>query len=156
MSANQTPVRPVSVKAGVKAGVGSCVLLALLLAACQGPGVPPLPTQPPAEVLAKATELYAVNCQACHGGREGKTTGMALRHNDQGDVWRMSDAQIREVIMNGRIGKGMMPTFKLRLSQDEVGAIVALMKTWWTDDQRRSQAETTRRDLEAGGGTQGQ
>ena len=42
-----------------------------------------------------------------------------------------------------------MPAFKERVSELEVGFILAFIKTWWTPDQHESQADITRRYQEA-------
>jgi mono/diheme cytochrome c family protein len=36
-----------------------------------------------------------------------------------------------------------MPTWKGTLTEEEVAAILAYIKTWWTDEQRQIQAEIT-------------
>lgn len=36
-----------------------------------------------------------------------------------------------------------MPAFREQLNEDDVTAILAYIKTWWTDEQREFQAEAT-------------
>lgn len=38
-----------------------------------------------------------------------------------------------------------MPAFRDRLSDTELEAVLAYIKTWWTEEQRRFQDEVTRR-----------
>ena len=51
--------------------------------------------------------------------------------------------------MNGKLGLGQMPAFRDKLSESEADAILAYIKTWWTDEQRQSQADVTQRYEEA-------
>jgi mono/diheme cytochrome c family protein len=37
-----------------------------------------------------------------------------------------------------------MPTFKEQLTEEDVAAILAYIKTWWTEEQRQFQARITR------------
>ena len=102
------------------------------------------------QVLAKGAKLYAANCQRCHGDREGKgTTLEASPHNDSGHTWHHPDAQLKETILNGRTGFGLMPPFKDKLTKQDVDAILAYIKTWWTEDQRRGQADISQRYQQA-------
>jgi mono/diheme cytochrome c family protein len=93
--------------------------------------------------------LYQLNCLACHGDREGKGgSGPAPPHNAQGHTWHHPDAQLKEWVLNGRLFGGM-PAFKEQLSEADVEAILAHIKTWWTEEQRQSQADVSRRYQEA-------
>jgi mono/diheme cytochrome c family protein len=101
-------------------------------------------------VLAKGAELYAANCQLCHGDREGKgTTPGAPPNNESGHTWHHPDAQLKETIFNGKPGFGLMPPFKDKLTEQEVDAILEYVKTWWTEDQRRRQADISQRYQQA-------
>jgi mono/diheme cytochrome c family protein len=94
--------------------------------------------------------LYTANCQSCHGGREGKGgADIAPPHNETGHTWHHPDAQLKEWILNGKTGQGRMPPFKDKLSEEEVNAILAYIKTWWTEEQRQSHADVSRRHQEA-------
>ena len=42
-----------------------------------------------------------------------------------------------------------MPRFKDRLKESEVDMILGFIKTWWTDEQRLTQADISRRYQEA-------
>lgn len=102
------------------------------------------------EVLAKGAELYAANCQLCHGDREGKGATLgAPPHNASGHTWHHPDAQLKETIFNGKLGFGLMPPFKDKLTEREVDAVVAYIRTWWTEQQRRGQADISQRYQEA-------
>jgi mono/diheme cytochrome c family protein len=100
---------------------------------------------PSDEVFIRGELLYTVNCVACHGGENGETTGLAPAHNEDGTVWRLADSQIEGRIRLGSLSeRSMMPSFGYRLTDKDIDAVVAVMKTWWTPEQRRAQAETTR------------
>lgn len=79
------------------------------------------------------------------------------RHNASGHTWHHPDCQLKEIIKNG--GDEMaammrrmmappdapkMPAFKDTLSDADIDAILAFIKTWWTEGQRRHQAQVTR------------
>ena len=42
-----------------------------------------------------------------------------------------------------------MPAFKDKLAEEEVDAILVLIKTWWGPDQRETQADISRRYQQA-------
>jgi cytochrome c6 len=77
-----------------------------------------------------AAELYAKNCASCHG-RDGraKTFKGKLKHARDlaGSEWqgRVSDERIFNSIMNG---KGKMPAFAKKLSEEEIDALVAYVR----------------------------
>ena len=120
------------------------------------PAVQPTPTtrvegpQPSSDILAKGAELYAANCQTCHGDREGRGSSQgAPPHNETGHTWHHPDAQLKDWVMNGKLGFGQMPPFREKLTGAETEAILAYIKTWWMPDQRESQADISRRYQEA-------
>jgi len=103
-----------------------------------------------AEMLSKGAELYAANCQSCHGDREGRgATGGAPPHSERGHTWHHPDAQLNEWILNGKPGVGLMPGFKDKLTEGDIDAVLAYIKTWWSEEQRESQADISRRYQEA-------
>ena len=99
------------------------------------------------KALARGAKVYAVSCQPCHGDRHGKgSIGRAHPHNAMGHTWHHPDAQLKEWILHGKPGPGfsIMPGFNY-LRENDVEAVLALIKTWWTDEQRESQADISRR-----------
>ena len=60
-------------------------------------------------------------------------------HNEMGHTWHHPDARLKEWILHGKPGPGfsIMPGFKY-LRESEVEAVLALVKTWWTAEQRES------------------
>lgn len=99
------------------------------------------------EVLVKGSKVYATSCRPCHGDRQGKgSIGRAHPHNEMGHTWHHPDAQLREWISHGKPGPGfsVMPGFNY-LRKDDLDAVLQFIKTWWTDKQRESQADFSRR-----------
>ena len=62
-------------------------------------------------------------------------------HDETGHTWHHPDAQLVEWVLNGKF-PGQMPAFGDRLSREQVEAILAYIKTWWTEEQRATQAST--------------
>lgn len=105
----------------------------------------------------RGAELYETHCFSCHKGDSGgQMMDMPPRHNANGHTWHHPDCQLKDIVLNGsgEMGQMMrqmmggedlppMPTFKGQLSQEEVAAILAYIKTWWTEEQRQLQAEVT-------------
>ncbi len=134
------------------------VVVGLGLAACSGvasPTVTPRAEEPATSTVIDATgaELYATNCQLCHGDPEGAgTTVGAPPHNEKGHTWHHPDAQLKDWVMNGKLGFGQMPqmpAFQDTLTDPEMDVILTYIKTWWTPDQRDGQADISRRYQEA-------
>ena len=99
------------------------------------------------KALARGAKVYAVSCRPCHGDRHGKgSIGRAHPQNEMGHTWHHPDAQLKEWILHGKPGPGfsIMPGFNY-LREHDVEAVLALIKTWWTDEQRESQADISRR-----------
>jgi len=99
------------------------------------------------KALARGAKVYAVSCRPCHGDRHGKgSIGRAHPHNETGHTWHHPDTQLREWIRHGKPGPGfsVMPGFAY-LKNDDLEAVLALIKTWWADEQREFQADISRR-----------
>ncbi len=129
-----------------------------------------LPTVSPAELEAYAQiadeatlvdgqELYEAHCASCHGiNGEGQFPDAPLQadstgrigappHNADGHTWHHHDDLLYEIIRFGGQGNPemfyTMPAFGNQLSDDNIEAILAYIKTMWTDEQRLTQAERT-------------
>lgn len=105
----------------------------------------------PSEILVKGAELYTANCQACHGDQRGQGGAGAPPHNEYGHTWHHPDAQLKEWVINGKLGFGgpAMPALGDKLSEPEVDVVLAYIKAWWNEEQRESQADISRRYQEA-------
>ena len=128
------------------------------------------PSRPPVEVLGKpmdaatialGQELYATNCASCHGASlEGQPDWQsrlpggrlpAPPHDASGHTWHHSD---RDLLLITREGLGAllpdyesdMPAFGGVLSDAEIVAVLAFIKSTWPERERAWQAEATRND----------
>ena len=109
-------------------------------------------TSRPSKKFFEGSDLYAANCQVCHGDRNGAGgTGGAPLHNEAGHTWHHPDAQLREWVLNGKLGFGSpgMAALGDKLADPEVDAILTFIKSWWTVDQRESQADISQRYQDA-------
>lgn len=110
------------------------------LAACAS--LSPTPTE--SELIALGAQRYATYCASCHGDRGQGRIGPALDATQH--AWHHPDPQLREFITQGKWGPlTRMPAFGEVLSDSEVEAIIATIKSWWSEEQRRLQADLTRR-----------
>ena len=101
--------------------------------------------------------IYNANCVSCHGGPIGGTMmDYPPRHNANGHTWHHPDCELKQVVRDGSdamtdmMREMMAPpnaprmqAFKDRLSDDEIDAVLAFIKTLWTPAQREVQAEVT-------------
>jgi mono/diheme cytochrome c family protein len=79
-----------------------------------------------------AAELYARNCASCHGkdGRAKTLKGKLKHARDFTDpTWqdRIGDERLFNSIMNG---KGKMPAYSKKLSEQEVDSLVAYVRAF--------------------------
>lgn len=102
-----------------------------------------------ARTLARGEALYALNCQSCHGDREGAgNDGVAPLHNEQGHTFHHPDAQLKDFILRGK-PPGLMPAFGSTLTEQQVETILSLIKTWWIPADLEVQEDISRRYQEA-------
>ena len=129
--------------------VAAAAALALAAGACGTPGGAPTPTPfvitPCAELVAQGRTLYAQSCATCHGNErgEGRYAG-APPHTGEGHTWHHADRQLVEWVLDGPPLRTAMPAFRGQLSEEEVVAVLAYIKTLWTEEQRQRQAEMSR------------
>lgn len=132
------------------------------LAAASAPELTPLN---PATV-ALGELLYAGNCAACHGTnlegqpdwQQRKPDGKlpAPPHDETGHTWHHTDAQIFEVIKFGLApiaGPDYatdMPAYDGILSDTEIEAVIAYMKSRWPEEIRARQARVNAAAQEPG------
>lgn len=109
--------------------------------------------------------LYVTNCASCHGAKlEGQpdwkrrlATGRmpAPPHDASGHTWHHTDGDLFRLTREGVaafVGDGYesdMPAFAGVLSDEEIRAILAYLKSTWPDRERTFQAEVTRAGEEA-------
>jgi mono/diheme cytochrome c family protein len=80
--------------------------------------------------VADGAAVFKAKCAMCHGADGSASTGMGktmgLKPLSSPEVQNMSDADLTALVTNG---KGKMPAYKGKLSDDEIGAVVKYVKT---------------------------
>lgn len=102
------------------------IITALVLTSCAGSGtVQNPPAASPASAM-DARALYKDNCALCHGAnRQGTPNiGPPLAPDS---LARLSDAQVRDVIVEGRANTAMAG-FNGRLSPEQIAALLQLLR----------------------------
>lgn len=104
--------------------------------------------------------VYVAQCATCHGARgEGAPAWdqpdalgemPAPPHNAEGHTWKHSDAMLYRIVQEGwrdtfnKTDRLTMPAFKGQLSRADTIAVIEYLKTLWTPEQQRFQAEESR------------
>lgn len=136
----------------------SALLGAAVLSACQGGEDGPPPPDP--KVIAVGEQVYRLNCASCHGAAgEGQPEWEmpnavgelpAPPHDSTGHTWKHSDAMLNRIVSQGwrdpfnKTERLTMPAFGSGLSPFEIRAVVAYLRTLWTEEQRRFQWQESR------------
>lgn len=112
--------------------------------------------------VARGESVYAPHCGACHGVRlEGQPNWQerlpsgrmpAPPHDASGHTWHHPDAVLFGITKNGLVpGKyapptyqSDMPAFGSVLSNEDIWAVLAYIKSAWPEKIRRAQADITR------------
>ncbi len=120
-------------------GLIATIALLLTLTGCQGALPEPeniavTPLLP--DTVGSGGELYIDNCQMCHGDKQGQGAIGAPPHNQRGHTWHHPDAQLKDWVMNGKLGLGEMPGFEEKLTDSEIDQILTYIKTWWSAARR--------------------
>lgn len=121
----------------------------------------------PVEVLGQAADpwmlelgqdLYAQNCASCHGANlEGQPDWKrrldngrmpAPPHDASGHTWHHPDQDLLVIVRDGlgAIVPGSesdMPAFGSTLTDEDIGTILAFIKSTWPEREREFQAEVT-------------
>jgi mono/diheme cytochrome c family protein len=130
-----------------------CIVLALIvLAACATGSAP---AQPVTDGGIDGEALYIQYCAACHGPEgEGQPNWRtpneqgvypAPPHDNSGHTWHHSDeVLLRITAEGGSLPNSGMPAFGETLSEAEMKAILAHIKTFWGAQEREFQQEITR------------
>lgn len=114
---------------------------------------------PSRTVIALGRELYAEHCASCHGDKlQGQPDWKiplangrypAPPHDVTGHTWHHADALLERIVRDGSaavVGNGYesdMPGFGKILSDDQITAILAFIKSTWSEKQRANQASVT-------------
>lgn len=81
---------------------------------------------PPIAAAESGADLYKSKCAGCHGA-DGSKSMMGSKPLNSADVQGMSDAQLEEVITNGK-GK-MMPAYKGKLTDAQIKELATYIHT---------------------------
>jgi mono/diheme cytochrome c family protein len=131
---------PLGVVVGVIVVVGIGVIVGFRSWISRDPGGSQAATAVTAEVLQVGESRYQAACAACHGVEgEGHVLLNAPALNGSEHSWHHPDEQIIGLIRNG--GTNMPPVGAV-WNQEEIDAVLAYFKQWWSPQQRRSQAGT--------------
>ncbi len=103
--------------------------------------------------------VYNTQCAACHGvNGEGQFPDAPMEkdesgrygappHDDTGHTWHHHDDLLIQIVQEGGMGDPVnfytMPAFDSILSDEEIEAVIAFIKTMWTSDQQARQHEAT-------------
>lgn len=128
--------------------------------------VPAVAEDPAPDAVALGRTIYAETCASCHGANlEGQPDWKrrlangrmpAPPHDASGHTWHHSDQDLFLITREGVGGivpgyESDMPAFRGILSDDEIRAVLAYIKSTWPEKQRGFQAEVTRNDTPEGG-----
>jgi len=85
---------------------------------------------PAAFAAADGAALYKAKCASCHGadgsGQTAMGKAMKLRDLRSPEVQKQSDAELTKITADG---KGKMPAYKGKLTDAEISALIAHMRT---------------------------
>ena len=109
------------------------ILLILLLAGCSAGS--------DSTGAAAGRITYEQNCAKCHGDAatgEGVLPDTPV-HGPEGHTWHHADRLLVDWILDGVPLATVMPTWRGRLTEDEVRAVVAYIKTFWPESIQQQQ-----------------
>lgn len=148
-----------------KARVHAALCFALALSACGAqlaPGDDPRADPGDARRVAQGAQVYAQHCAACHGAtlagqpdwRRRLPSGRmpAPPHDESGHTWHHPDGVLFGITKNGVVPPyapkdyaSDMPAFGASLSDEQIWAVLAYIKSHWTSkDVLAARAEMTR------------
>ncbi len=140
----------------VGAGLGAAVLVAAVVASW--PRGPAGADADDSYLVARGRQVYGDYCAACHGDRlQGETDDWRARkpngrlpappHDASGHTWHHGDEQLFALTKQGvaaLVGNGYesdMPAFADILSDDDIWAVLAYIKSTWPEETRRRQEQ---------------
>lgn len=115
------------------------------------------PAAPSPEQLSLGKQVYEQQCMACHGvqgigqypnapnQKDAQGLMGAPPHDSTGHTWHHPDGLLFSITKNGQVAPGFvtMPAFGEKLKDEEIWAVLAYIKTWWTPGQIKIQATTS-------------
>lgn len=117
-----------------------------------------------AQDIANGKELYAQNCASCHGSDlKGQSDWKRMQengrmpappHDKTGHTWHHADGQLFRLTKLGVSGvvsgyESDMPAFEGILSDADIRATLAYIKSTWPTRERVFQAEVSEREVQA-------
>lgn len=109
-----------------------------------------------AGLIAQGQQVYAAQCASCHGANlEGEASWQqpgangllkAPPHDETGHTWHHDDAYLVESVKLGggrlpaNVGTSAMPAYESILTDDEIVAVLAYIKSTWPPDIRAAQS----------------
>ena len=145
---------------------GGAIILAAFAQEEQAAPVEVLGEPVDADVLRLGQALYADNCASCHGANlEGQPDWKrrlpngrmpAPPHDASGHTWHHPDQDLLVIVRDGLDAilpgyESDMPAYGDSLTEDDIRATLAFIKSTWPERERGFQAEVTRNAAEAGG-----
>ena len=111
-----------------------------------------------AEQIALGKEVYNANCASCHGPTgEGQPNWKqpdekgalpAPPHDSSGHTWHHADGQLLQIIAQGGSMPGSaMPAYTETLTEAEIVAVLAYIKTFWGSEEMEFQTEVTNQNV---------
>ncbi len=114
--------------------------------------------------VAKGREVYASQCASCHGDklqgqanwRQRRANGRlpAPPHDETGHTWHHTDALLFAMTKHGPAAlirsayQSDMPAYAGKITDKEIWAVLAYIKSRWPENIRKRQDEITRRSKE--------
>ncbi len=114
-----------------------------------------------AEQIARGQQVYGEYCASCHGAnlegqpdwrrRLGNGRMPAPPHDESGHTWHHSDQDLFDMTKLGVGGvvagyESDMPAFGEILTDEEIAAVLAFIKSTWPERQREVQARITAKE----------
>ena len=147
---------------GFAIGFGAVVVIGLIVIAVirSGPGADGRASPRNPQLVAQGRVVYGQYCASCHGiNLEGQPNWKeelpeggrpAPPHNETGHTWHHADALLFEIVQKGPESSSLpgyiyrMPAFGETLSDDEIWAVLAYIKSTWPPENLAAQEEVTR------------
>ena len=157
--ARQEALRQQKQKQRIIWGVGITGVLLLIFSAVMALRAQSIPSTNPADsdAIALGRQVYEIECASCHGvNLEGQADWQepnldgsfrAPPHDETGHTWHHNDAYLVESTKLGGArlpasqGVSAMPAYENILSDEQIGAVLAYIKSTWPSDIRVSQAQ---------------
>lgn len=125
---------------GAIVGVGLVIAVAIAYWPSSTPEGATYPTYPEG-LVAEGETYYQANCATCHGtdGAGDARAGIPALNGSM-HAWHHPDSQIASLIRQGGV---QMPAIGPDWSDEDITAVLAYIKQWWTPEQRAAQARSS-------------